>query len=138
MNSEASTTPRERRVAARYVWEISVGIAAFLGLFLLLPNWWKTEPGTWPHLALTLLPILPLIWVVLALWRHLRNIDEMQREVLIRSLAFGFAITMITTLVIALLRGAGVALQGGEWIIFIAGMTSWGIAIPISTMNSDR
>ena len=62
----------------------------------------------------------------------------MQRAVLVRSFAFGFAVTMLTTLVIALLRGGGVDVPGSEWIIFIAGMTSWGIAIPANTMKSER
>ena len=63
---------------------------------------------------------------------------RMQRAVLVRSFAFGFAVTMLTTLVIALLRGGGVDVPGSEWIIFIAGMTSWGIAIPVNTMKSER
>lgn len=120
------------------MWEFGAGMALFLVLFLLLPNWWETEPGTWSHFVRTLVPILPLLWAVASLWRHLRRIDEMQRTVLIRSFAFGFAVTMLATLVIALLRGGGIEVPGSEWIIFIAGMTSWSFAIPVNTMMSER
>lgn len=138
MSDETGMTNREKRAATRYVWEFSIGMVLFVLLFLVLPKWWVTELGTWPHLVRTLLPILPLIWAVIALWRHVRNIDEMQRAVLVRSFAFGFAVTMLATVVIALLRGGGNEVPGGEWIIFIVGMTSWGIAIPVNTMKSDR
>lgn len=138
MSVHERTTQRERRAAVRYVWELSAGIAAFLILFLLLPSWWTTTPGTWPHLMVVLLPIVPLVWVVIALWRHLGNVDEMQRSVLIHSLAFGFAASMLATIAIALLRGEGIPVPGGEWIIFIAGMASWGFAIPVNMMKSSR
>lgn len=138
MNDKTGMTSYEKQAGRRYVWEFGVGMALFLMLFLLLPDWWHTDPGTWPHLVRTLVPILPLLWAVAALWRHLWRIDEMQRAVLVRSFAFGFAVTMFTTLVIALLRGGGIDVPGSEWIIFIAGMISWSIAIPVNTMKSGR
>lgn len=138
MDDETGMTPHERRTGARYMREFGVGMALFLVLFLLLPAWWETESGTWPHLARTLLPILPLIWAVLAIWRHIRSVDEMQRAVLISSLAFGFAVTILTVLVVALLRGSGIDIPRGEWIIFIAGMTSWSIALLANATKSNR
>lgn len=138
MHDETGMTAYEKQASRRYMWEFGAGMALFLVLFLLLPQWWATEPGSWPHLVRTLAPILPLLWAAVALWRHLRRVDEMQRAVLVRSFAFGFAVTMLITLVIALLRGGGVDVPGSEWIIFIAGMTSWSIAIPLNTMKSER
>lgn len=138
MHADQGMTEREKNVASRYMCEFGIGMAVFAVLFLLLPTWWSTEPGSWAHLVSTLLPILPVAWAMVAIWRHLRNVDEMQRAVLVRSFAFGFAVAMLTAVVIGLLHGGGFEVSGGEWLIFFAGMTGWGVAIPVNTIKSDR
>lgn len=137
MNHDTGVTSQEKRIGARYILEIGIGLAIFLFTFLLLPDWWGTQQGSWQHLVLTILPLLPIVWVVLSVWRHLRRIDEMQRASIIRSLACGFGISMLTAVLIALLRGGGFDVPGAEWITFITGMLGWGIALPVCFVKTQ-
>lgn len=138
MTNQRSFTAHERRATVRYLVEFGIGMALFLILFLMLPQWWVAQPGTPEHLVQTLVPALPLLWLVVALWRHYRRADEMQREVFLRSFSFGFAVTTMSTVIVGLMRGSGIELNGGEWIIFVAGMTAWGVALPVNFAMSRR
>jgi hypothetical protein len=71
------------------------------------------------------LPVLPALWIVRALLRHVRRIDDYQRLLLVQGLAGGFAVAMIASVTLAFLEIAGLGLSGTGWIIYGAGMLGW-------------
>lgn len=131
-------TPAERRVGRRYVWEFGVGIGAFVLLFLVLPRLVVAEPGSGESVVIALTPLVPIVWMVIAMARHVRRVDELQRALLLRSFAVGFGAAMVITLAIALVSSAGVDTRHSEWAVFIGGMTAWGLSIAVFSFRANR
>lgn len=131
-------TRSEQRAGKRYLWEFSIGILAYLALFLALPRIVQTQPGTALNVIVALVPLAPVIWMIIAIARHVRRVDELQRLLFLRSFTFGFAVSMVTALTTALLSGAGVDIRHAEWIIFMGGMTSWGLSLAALSIRASR
>ena len=88
--------------------------------------------GTSPwRFAWALLPVLPLLWMVRAVARHLRRTDEYQRLLTLEGLAVGFVVAMVTAVTCAFLELAGLAMPTG-WIVWGAGMLSWAVAAAVT------
>ncbi len=90
---------------------------------------WGDLDGTSPWRYLwALLPVLPTLLVVRAVYRHIRRIDDYQRLLLLQGLAVGFALAMVASLTVAFLGVAGLALPSAGWIVYGVGMAGWGVA----------
>jgi hypothetical protein len=74
----------------------------------MLYGWEGVAPrGSAADIALALLPLLPAALVVWAFFRMMRQADEMQRQILLRALAFAFTATFAASFVWAFLEGIG-------------------------------
>jgi energy-coupling factor transporter transmembrane protein EcfT len=73
------------------------------------------------------LPVLPMIWVAVAVIRHLRRLDDYQRRLNLQAFGVGFAVAMGVAITMGLLESAGLQTAATGWIIFGAGMFGWGI-----------
>lgn len=71
------------------------------------------------------LPVIPALWIVRAVLRHVRRIDDYQRLLLLQALGGGFAVAMIASVTMAFLEIAGLSIPGVGWIIYGAGMLGW-------------
>jgi len=71
------------------------------------------------------LPVLPAIWIVRAVVRHLGRIDDYQRHLLLQGLGVGFAVAMVTSLTIGFLDLAKLGVPAPGWIIYSVGMLGW-------------
>lgn len=81
--------------------------------------------GSWKY-AVALLPVIPALWGVVAVGRHVQRVDEYQRLVLLRGLAGGFGVGMITAITLGFLAMAGLeASKAIPWLIYSAGMLGW-------------
>ena len=58
------------------------------------------EPHPWP-LYLTLLPILPMLFFVAALFRAVQRMDEMHRQICLQAAYAAFLLTLVATLMLA-------------------------------------
>jgi hypothetical protein len=72
-----------------------------------------------------LLPVIPIAWAVRAVVRHVRRIDDHQRELLLQGLAVRFGVAMIAALTAGFLAVAGLMLPAAGWIIFGVGVVGW-------------
>lgn len=131
-------TRAESRAGRRYVWEFTIGVVAYLLLFLLLPRLVTTEPDSTWSVVVALTPMVPAVWMVIAMVRHVRRIDELQRALLLRSFAVGFGAAMLIALTIALVSSAGVDTRHSEWAVFIGGMIAWGVSLAVFSSRADR
>jgi hypothetical protein len=123
---EASTG--DRAIASAYhreFWPGMLGYVLLLGAALL---WGDLDGDSPSRFAWALLPVLPLVWVVFAILRHLRRIDDYQKLLLLRGLGIGFVVAMMTSVTVGFLDIAGLGLMGDGWIIYGAGMFAWLIA----------
>ncbi|MEZ5376843.1 MAG: hypothetical protein R2733_10065 [Acidimicrobiales bacterium] len=81
-----------------------------------------------------LLPVLPMVGVAVALYRATQRADEYGRIVMLESMALGFGVSMIAALALGFLGMIGVAWTFGGWLIFGAGMTTWGTTLLVRSV----
>jgi len=131
MTSDLDNTPESAgdrvRTQAYYrdFWPSIVGYGAVLAAVLI----WGGLDGHSPSRFLwALLPVVPALWTVRAVLRHVRRIDDYQQLLLLNGLAAGFAIAMIASLTVGFLGIAGLPMQGAGWVIYSAGMLGWLVA----------
>jgi hypothetical protein len=87
---------------------------------------WGDLDGQSPwRFAWAVVPVLPALWIVRAVLRHVRRIDDYQRLLLLQALGGGFAVAMIAAVTMAFLEIAGLRVEGVGWIVYGAGMLGW-------------
>ena len=74
------------------------------------------------------LPVVPMLWVLRAVSRHLRRVDDYQQRLLLRGLGVGFAVAMFSAVTVGFLGIAGMDMRLSGWIIYGAGMLGWLVA----------
>lgn len=103
-------------------WSGIVAYAVVLSGVLL----WGDLDGVSPwRFVWAVLPVIPALWIVRAVVRHVRRIDDYQRLLLLQGFAGGFAVAMIFSVTLAFLEIAGLRIPGLGWIIYGAGMLGW-------------
>lgn len=120
------------------MWEVGAGVVAFVVLFLFLPGAVRTEVRTPASILIALLPLTSVLWITIAVARHIRRVDEFQRIFVLQSFAIGFAAAMLIALTIAFLSTAGITVAYPEWYVFIGGMSLWGISISVLSFRASR
>jgi hypothetical protein len=125
----AERTNTERRSTRAYLREFTqavVGYLLVLGGIIVLVDF--RTAGAWRY-PVALLPVIPALWGMRAVIRHLGRIDEMQRALQVDGMAAGFGVAMITSITIGFLALAGLNTnRWGTWVIYSAGMLTWGVA----------
>ncbi len=113
------------RAYHRDFWPSIAGYVAVLTAVLI----WGGLDGDSPWRFLwALLPVVPALWTVRAMLRHLRRVDDYQQLLLLHGLAVGFAIALIASLTVGFLGVAGLPTQWAGWVIYSAGMLGWVVA----------
>lgn len=110
-----------------------VGYVVVLGAALR----WGQLDGTSPvRFVWALLPLLPALWVVRAVVRHVRRIDDYQRGLLLKGVAVGFALAVIAALTVGFLGVAGLVMPLlAPWIIYGVGMLGWVVGSAVGTLR---
>lgn len=123
----------DRRRTTAYLREFVPGIVAYV-LVLLAALRWGGFDGTSPWRFLwAVLPVLPMVWIAVAVLRHLRRVDEYQRTRMLTGLGAGFAVAMLASIALGILQSAGFELEGSGFWIYAIGMATWGIASAVSS-----
>lgn len=81
-----------RAVHKRYLREFFPAMFAYVVLIFLSVSWLKTLEGTAARTVVTLLPIVPIAFVIRAMVRVIRDQDEFERRIDLESIAVGGAI----------------------------------------------
>lgn len=123
--SRSSGDKARARAYRRDFWPGILGYCVVLTAVLI----WGHLDGSSPwRYVWALLPVIPAVWIVRAVVRHLTRSDDYQRRLLLQGLAVGFAVAMIAAMTVGFLGIAGLALPVAGWTIYGAGMAGWGIA----------
>ncbi|MBA3913997.1 MAG: hypothetical protein H0X25_09135 [Acidobacteriales bacterium] len=103
-----------------------VAVLAF-SLHLLKNN----PPSPWKYL-IAIAPVLPVLWVPVAVVRFLREVDELQRKIQIEAIAFGFTFSAVLTLGYGFLQNVGLP-QLNWTLVWPLMAISWIIGLGISS-----
>jgi len=122
-SSDRSEGDRARSRA--YQLEFWPGILAYAVVLTGVLLWGDLEGDSPLRFLWAVLPVIPALWIVRAVLRHVGRIDDYQRVLLLQALGGGFAVAMIASVTMAFLEIAGLTVPGVGWIIYSAGMLGW-------------
>ena len=89
------------------------------------------------NVAWSLLPIVPVLWLVWAQLRNLRRADEYQRVVQLEAMAMGFATVIVLSLAGGILDAGGIGNpRQSLQVTFIAGTLTWLAALAVKTARA--
>jgi hypothetical protein len=115
----------DRAIFRAYQLEFWPGIIAYAVLLTGVLLWGDLDGQSPWRFAWAVVPVLPALWIVRAVLRHVRRIDDYQRLLLLQTLGGGFAVAMIAAVTMAFLEIAGLRVEGVGWIVYGAGMLGW-------------
>ncbi len=115
----------DRAVSRAYQLDFWPGIAAYAVVLTAALLWGDLDGDSPGRFVWAVLPVIPALWLVRAVLRHVRRIDEYQRLLLLQGLGGAFAVAMIVSVTLAFLEIAGLSVPGSGWIIYGAGMLGW-------------
>jgi hypothetical protein len=138
--AQAGRTGRGPRLSAEdkrqrnsYLREFIPAIVTFWILLAIVQN--RVDETTAGARLWVLLPVLPMIGVAVALYRATQRSDEYGRIVMLECMALGFGVSMIAAMAVGFLGTIGVAWTYGGWLVFGAGMTTWGLALVVRNLD---
>ena len=118
----------DRARARAYQWDFWPGMIGYGVVLTAVLLWGHLDgPSPWRFLW-AVLPVVPALWIVRAVLRHVHRVDDYQRLLLVPGLGVGFAIAMIASVTTGFLGIAGLPMQAAGWIIYGAGMLGWLVA----------
>ncbi len=77
---------------------------------------------------LILLPVIPVAFAALAVYRSVKRIDEYGRMVQVNGMALGFGVAMVGLVAIGLLAVVDLQFAAAPWLVFGASMLTWGLS----------
>lgn len=122
-----SRSSGDRSRALAYHLDFWPGMVGYVAVLAVVVRWGSldgTSPWRW---VWAVLPVLPALLIVRAVVRHLRRIDEYQRELLLQGLSLGFGVAMVTAVTMGFLGIAGLSGFITGWIVYGAGMLGWAV-----------
>lgn len=126
LDTRRSAGDRSRAFAYyRDFWPGMIGYVVILAAVL---RWGDLDGDSPWRFVWSLLPVLPAVWTVRAVLRHIRRIDDYQRLLLLEGLAVGFAVAMVTAVTVGFLGIAHLPMRLAPWVIYGAGMLGWAVA----------
>lgn len=115
----------DRAASRAYHLDFWPGMAGYVVVLTAVLLWGDLDGSSPWRFLWAVLPVIPALWIVRAVLRHVRRIDDYQRYLLLQGLGGGFAVAMIASITLAFLEIAGLGLTGTGWIIYGAGMLGW-------------
>lgn len=122
---KADASQGDRATGRAYRREFWPGMIGYILVFIAILLWGDLKGDSPWRVAWAVLPVVPMAWVVVAVLRHIRRIDDYQRFLLLQGLGVGFAVAMISSVTVGLLAIAGITVPGTGWMIYSVGMLGW-------------
>jgi len=129
-NSGSSRGDRARTRA--YLIDFLPGIIGYLAVLALVVAFGNLDGSSPWRFLWAVLPVIPALWCLRAVARHIGRIDDYQQRLLLKGIGIGFGVAMITAVTIGFLGIAGMETRFAGWIIFVAGMLGWIVGAAVS------
>jgi hypothetical protein len=108
-------------VGRTYLKEFGVAMLAYLIVLALSMAFVNANPGSTWRFVVVLAPVVPALFVVLAVVRHVRRLDELQRRIQLEALALAFPSSALVTFSYGLLQQAGLPPLNWTWVWLVMG-----------------
>ena len=129
----------DRHRARAYLRDFLPGMALYLVMVPAVLAWGDLRGAHQLRLVWALAPLVPALWTVWAIARHLRRVDEYQQRLLLSGVAIGFAAAMVACVGAGFLALAGVAqpFPGASiWFVFAVGMVGMAVGAAVTAGRS--
>jgi len=109
-----------------YYWHFGASISAYV-IVIFFSRWlWHSVNGPW-RTVVALLPIIPVIFIFASVVRFLLATDELQRQIVVNSLALAGGATALLAVTYGLLECDGLPRLSAWW-TYAVFMSSWIVA----------
>ncbi len=129
-------TAAERSNVRRYTWQMAAAAALYVGL--IVGGGALVDPDSPAGAVLELLPIIPVVWMLLAALRFVRGLDEYLRPLMMTAAGVGFVAAMLAAVVLGMIEGVVGGIPHLVWGVFVTGMSAWGLAAMVLTRRGAR
>ncbi len=129
-------TAAERSNVRRYTWQMAAAAALYVGL--IVGGGALADPDSPAGAVLELLPIIPVVWMLLAALRFVRGLDEYLRPLMMTAAGVGFVAAMLAAVVLGMIEGVVGGIPHLVWGVFVTGMSAWGLAAMVLTRRGAR
>jgi hypothetical protein len=122
--TEVSLKNESRKYLARIL-----GATLLYTVALILSIRWlqHNPPAPWKY-PIAVLPVVPALFIPIAVAHFFRVMDEMQKRIQLEGLAFGFVATAVLTLTCGFLGNAGLAQPNWIWVWPVMG-ACWALGL---------
>ncbi len=100
----------------RYSLTVLVAMALYAVVLVVSLRWLHYGPDAPWKYVIAVLPVVPALWIPIAVVRLYREVDELQRRIQLEGLAFGFATTAVLTFTYGFLQNAGLPDVSWIWV----------------------
>jgi hypothetical protein len=102
--------------ARRYIIGVLSAMTLYAVVLVISLRWLHHNPeAPWKY-AIAVLPVLPILWVPVAAVRFFRTMDELQKQIHLEGLAFGFTCAAVLTITYGFLQNAGLPEVSWVWV----------------------
>lgn len=113
----------------RYSKTMLLAGIAYVGILFPAIEFIDLVPEGWPRYLVALLPALPCFWMLWAILRLMREVDEMWRQVYLEAATFSLGLTIAATITwFFLVRLAGAPPIDLIWVASFA-FGAWGLGV---------
>jgi hypothetical protein len=105
-----------KAASRRYVINVLVAMSLYVVALVVSLCWLHHNPEAPWKFIIAAIPVLPILWIPVAVVRLFRELDELQKQVQLEALAFGFAGAAALTLTYGFLQNAGLPDLSWIWV----------------------
>jgi hypothetical protein len=125
------------KAAKAYIIEFGSAMLAYVIILPLCVTYLNHHPDAPAKYFIALIPVIPILFALIALLRYLGRVDEMQRRIQLDAFAVSAGATGLCTFAYSMLEGVGAPRIDLDWILpFI--IVVWGITGAVSTWRYNR
>lgn len=101
---------------------VTIPFILYIGILAFSANWIENNPESTAKVYIALLPLLPSIWIAVALAQYMKKLDELEQRIINEAAAFSFMITFLMILAFTFLSFAGIEMPNPTYLILFMGI----------------
>ncbi len=110
----------------RYTIEFGIAMLAYVGIMLATRSFWGNVTGPM-QFVVALTPLIPIAFVFAAIVRYVSGVDELQRRIMVESLALAGGATALIAVTYGFLEGNPLP-RPSAWATYAVFMVAWIVA----------